>query len=226
MVDVRTKWLDWWEVDGAGRHLWALERAFIVPTLADAGGSRILVSGCLPYRAAADMGVLQGAYGADVLAACGSLPWCDGAFDAVVLAHETDFAADVGRLLAEAYRVVRPYGCVVLTGFNPYSLWRWGAAAQWVRASPSLPEIKARLPETGWRVAGGRFMNYLPPCVSKRALWRWRFMEQAGNRWWPHAAAVYGLVLHKRPLGVRLRGEAAAEGVPDGVVWATARYGE
>ena len=44
----------------------------------------------------------------------------------------------------------------------------------------------------------GRFLNYLPSLRSERALRFWRFMEAAGDRWWPHAAAVYALVLSKR----------------------------
>ena len=61
-----------------------------------------------------------------------------------------------------------------------------------------LPVLKSRLAETGWHIESGRFLNYLPSLRSERALRFWRFMEAAGDRWWPHAAAVYALVLSKR----------------------------
>ena len=47
-------------------------------------------------------------------------------------------------------------------------------------------------------------MAYVPPVNSERALRRWRFMEAAGNRWWPHAAAVYGVVLLKCQAGMTI----------------------
>ena len=55
----------------------------------------------------------------------------------------------------------------------------------------------------GFIFAGGQFMVYVPAVSSGKALKNWRFMEAAGDRWWPHAAAVYGLVLLKRTVGAR-----------------------
>ena len=44
-------------------------------------------------------------------------------------------------------------------------------------------------------------MVYLPAVNSQKGLRFWRFMEKAGDRWWPQCAAVYGLVLVKRMAG-------------------------
>ena len=56
----------------------------------------------------------------------------------------------------------------------------------------------------GFTIESGRFMAYVPPVNSERALRRWHFMEAAGNRWWPHAAAAYGVVLLKRQAGMTI----------------------
>lgn len=69
-------------------------------------------------------------------------------------------------------------------------------------------------------------MVYVPAVQSGKALRRWRFMEAAGDRWWPHAAAVYGLVLLKRKANMRLLPEFEREAEKEnGMVLGVARAG-
>ena len=138
---------------------------------------------------------------ADVLAGSLKTPWPDVFFDCVLAAHPSWEADQAAVFLAEMHRIIRPQGCLLLTGFNPYSLWRLDRCRKRVpdvSGCLPLPVLKSRLAETGWHIESGRFLNYLPPLRSERALRFWRFMEAAGDRWWPHAAAVYALVLSKR----------------------------
>lgn len=95
----------------------------------------------------------------------------------------------------------------MLTGFNPYSLWgfsRWfdGERLPEKRFCLPLPELKRQLADVGFDIEFGKFMVYLPPVSSIGQIRFWRFMEKAGDRWWPQCAAVYGLVLVKRAAGV------------------------
>jgi SAM-dependent methyltransferase len=50
------------------------------------------------------------------------LPLCESSVDAVLLAHELDFAQDPHQILREVDRAIIPNGHVVIVGFNPYSL--------------------------------------------------------------------------------------------------------
>lgn len=131
---------------------------------------------------------------ADVVAKNATI-WHDNAFDAIMLPHYLE-QPHSQQILAEISRIAQPFGYIVLTGFNPYSLWRYQRDLPMQHAI-SLPEFKSWLPELGLKIEMGKFMNYLPPINSQNAIDRFQFMELAGNRWFPSCAAIYGLVLRK-----------------------------
>lgn len=135
--------------------------------------------------------------------------WADESVDVLLMPHTLECSGTPYITLAEAYRVLKPEGRVLLTGFNPYSLWGY---SKWFdgRSLPAkkhclpLPTLKENAKTLGFEIALGRFMVYVPPFDNDRLLGLCRFMEAAGNRWWPHAAAVYGLVLHKHMAGMHM----------------------
>jgi SAM-dependent methyltransferase len=51
------------------------------------------------------------------------LPFAENSIDLIVLPHVLEFSDNPHPILREAYRVLRPEGQVVLSGFNPFSLW-------------------------------------------------------------------------------------------------------
>lgn len=139
------------------------------------------------------------------------LPVATGEVDLVVLPHTLEFSPNPHQLLREVSRVLRPEGRLVLSGFNPWSL--WGAARilrsrggeyPWCGQFVALPRIKDWLALLGFELAGGRMTAYTPPCRGELWLERLRFMEHAGDRWWPFAGGVYFLHAVKRVSGVRL----------------------
>jgi hypothetical protein len=85
---------------------------------------------------------------------------------------------------------------------------RFGASAYLPRAGRfiSLPRIKDWLKLLSFDVERGRFGCYVPSVRSDRWLTRWRFMEKAGDRWWPFLGALYTLTAVKRVRGMRLVG--------------------
>lgn len=122
--------------------------------------------------------------------------------DLLILPH-THESADAEKLFAEASRVLAPAGKVVLTGFNPHSLWcfsSWfdGRVLPERKYCLTLPGMKQVLAGAGFEIEYGQFMVYLPPLSSAEGIRFWQFMEKAGDRWWPQCAAVYGLVLVKK----------------------------
>jgi len=129
--------------------------------------------------------------------------------------HILEFAVDAHQVLREVERVLVPEGHVVITGFNPTSLWGARQFATRLGASPflpregrfiSLPRIKDWLKLLSFELARGRYGCYAPSARTAAWLHRWRFMEKAGDRWWPMFGAVYLLTAVKRVRGMRLIG--------------------
>jgi SAM-dependent methyltransferase len=131
--------------------------------------------------------------------------------------HILEFAHEPHQVLREVDRVLVPEGQVVITGFNPGSLWglrqmlaRLGMSAYLPRTGQfiALPRLKDWLKLLSFEVNRGRFGCYVPWVRSDRWLARWRFMEKAGDRWWPVLGSVYMLTAVKRVRGMRLIGPA------------------
>jgi hypothetical protein len=125
--------------------------------------------------------------------------------------------------LREVGRVLVPEGRVVITGFNPTSLWglRQGLARMRRRTGLGGPLFLPRAGDfigywrlrdwlrlLGFEVELGRFGCWRPPFRTQRWLERGGWMESLGERWWPVLGAVYVLVAVKRVRGVRLVGLA------------------
>ena len=143
------------------------------------------------------------------------LPFATHSIDLVVMPHILEFTEDPHQVLREVERVLVPEGHVVITGFNPVSLWgvrqyltRLGASPYLPREGRflTLPRIKDWLKLLSFDVERGRFGCYVPSVRQERWLARWQFMEKAGDRWWPFLGAIYMLTAVKRVRGMRLIG--------------------
>lgn len=138
------------------------------------------------------------------------LPLATASVDLMILPHGFDFSADPHQLLREVDRVLVPDGRLVLTGFNPMSLWgmrRLGANRElmpWQGRFLRMNRVKDWLTLLNFEVIGGAMMAYCPPLNTCRWRQRFDFMEAAGDRWWPIGGAVYGLHAIKRTAGMRL----------------------
>ena len=121
-----------------------------------------------------------------------------------------DIIADPHLMLREAWRVVRPEGQIVISGFNPFSLFGMrryfgrGATPPWNGNFIALYRLKDWLSLLGFDVVGGRFDCYVPPFTQEKWLRRFAFFEKAGDRWWPVTGGVYFLRATKKVLGMRL----------------------
>lgn len=143
----------------------------------------------------------------DVCAQSTMLPLDCQSMDLVVLPHGLEMTAHPHQVLSEIHRVLVPDGKLLLTGFNPASL--WGLPSQ--LGQPGLPprqamvgglRVKDWLAFLGFEVVAWQFMVYVPPCRQERSLQRWRALERVGPRLWPKLGAVYGLHAVKRTPGV------------------------
>jgi SAM-dependent methyltransferase len=132
--------------------------------------------------------------------------------------HTLDSHVDPHATLREVARVLVPDGRVVISGFNPSSL--WGLRFRRERLTRRLGWGQDLLPALGdpigyWRLRDwlhlldfdievGRFGVYGP--VMRTEVWQSRFawMATLGTRWCPIVGAAYFLVAVKRVHCVRL----------------------
>jgi SAM-dependent methyltransferase len=139
------------------------------------------------------------------------LPLASQSIDLLVLPHVLEFCPRPHAILREAERVLMPEGSVVISGFNPLSLWGAARALGWERKRYpgcgrfiGLLRLKDWLALLGLELNGGRFGCYAPPFSQGRWLERFGFMEKAGERWWPICGSVYVVRAVKRVAGMRL----------------------
>ena len=146
-----------------------------------------------------------------------ALPFDSDCLDLLVLPHVLEFAQDPHQVLREAERVLRPEGRLVLSGFNPVSLWglRDGMGRPFGRGFfPGQANALSMLRLRDWckllqlSVEGTLHGCFRPPCRSDRWLARMAFLETAGDRWWPICGAIYLMTAVKRQASVRLVGPA------------------
>lgn len=139
------------------------------------------------------------------------LPLASQSVDLLLLPHVLEFTDHPHQILREAERVLIPDGQLIISGFNPFSLWgirHFFSAGSgdypWGGRFLSLPRLKDWLALLGLEVVSGRLCCYAPPVHSEKWLQRLRFLEAAGDRWWALAGGVYFLQARKRVLGMRL----------------------
>jgi SAM-dependent methyltransferase len=198
-----------------GQYLLERERAYIDRTVSDIFGYNALQVGLpqfdllranrMPLRATVDP-----AAGADLRADAAELPVTSASVDLVLLPHVLEFAAEPHQILREVERVLVPDGHLVVTCFNPMSLWgmrhSFGKrnAYPWHGRFIHVLRLKDWLALLGFEMAGGAMGCYVPPCASQKWLDRFRFMDAAGDRWWPFSGAVTFLHAIKRVRGMRI----------------------
>jgi SAM-dependent methyltransferase len=146
---------------------------------------------------------------AHVLASADELPFDSGSLDLVMLPHVLEFSDNPHQILREVERVMMPGGHLLLTGFNPRSLWglrrKLGSKTgyPWCGKFIALPRIKDWLELLGLEITVGRFACYAPPLANPGWISRIRFLEPSGDRWWAVCGGVYFLHAVKRVPGVR-----------------------
>jgi SAM-dependent methyltransferase len=149
--------------------------------------------------------------GAGVAADPMQMPLDAQSVDLVALPHVLENHHDPHEVLREAERVLMPEGQIIISGFNPASLWRLRQAfdfktdaAPWNAKFIGVLRLRDWLRVLGFELNGGKFGCYAPPFRDKLWLERFAFIEKAGARWWPITGAMYVVRAVKRVRGMRL----------------------
>lgn len=169
------------------------------------------IHGDLQIRPLRD-GVLENAH--RVQLSFEQLPFESECFDLVVLPHTLETAEDPRALLSEVCRVLIPNGRLLITGFNPISLWGLRNKFSLISHSPLLSgrrwisvfQVKEWLQKFSLRLDRGNFGAYQAAGSAGKGF-RHAWMEKAGDRWWPQCGALYALGAHKEVAGSALVGK-------------------
>lgn len=128
------------------------------------------------------------------------LPFATASVDLLLLAHTLDCVHTPHAVLREAERILRPEGTLLISGLNPFSLWR----ARAVRRRISPLRLREWLSVLGLETVESCFGCFRPPFRKERWLEMTRWLEAPGARFWPLGGGVYILRAVKRTRGVRL----------------------
>jgi hypothetical protein len=185
-----------WYGTPLGRYLLGCEHGYYDHAVADVFGYNafqlgmvehdLLRASRIPLRVRVDVsGAVQ------LKADFRELPIASNSADLVLLPHALEFS-------------------VIIACFNPWSLWGCrrifdsSSDYPWCGRFINLPRLKDWLALLGFEIVGGQMACYAPPCSQQKWLDRFRFMDRAGDRWWPMGGGVYFLQAVKRVHGMRL----------------------
>ena len=204
-----------WLTTPLGRYILAREQAWFVRTVVVIFGFHAIQIGLpsCPFLAQSRVAAhwtVDFDRPAQILADPQWLPFPENSLDLIVLPHALEFTSDPHQLLREVYRAIRSEGQIVISGFNPFSLFgakRYfgrGETPPWNGSFIALYRLKDWLALLGFEVTGGGLDCYVPPFASENWRARCGFFEAAGDRWWPIAGGVYYLRATKKVLGMRI----------------------
>lgn len=133
------------------------------------------------------------------------LPLPGETIDAVLLHHTLDYSQSPHHLLREAARVIIPRGHLIIVGFNPWSMWGFGASLWRLFSARPL-----------WRfqyLRKGRLLDWLtlvdlepialyqgfyrPPLPQQKAIKYLHWLERWGKRWRLPWGGFYVIVARK-----------------------------
>ncbi len=139
------------------------------------------------------------------------LPFADTCLDLLLLPHRLEFSERPHQTLREAERVVIPEGHLLISGFNPFSLWGLKQVLKniisgrcsrrsfpWDGKFIGLSRLKDWLTLLGFEVVSVQTCCHIPPFEKKRWQRRFAFMNKLSPRWLPFIGGVYFIVAKKR----------------------------
>jgi len=135
------------------------------------------------------------------------LPFENESMDLIALPHVLEFIENPHEAIREIHRILRPEGRIVISGFNPMSLWGLRQYGGRLFDQPFLPRsgqfishrrIKDWLNLLNYSIDRGRFGCYGIPLKNSSRLQGTTFLDKVGDRWWPFFGSVFLLSAIKR----------------------------
>jgi SAM-dependent methyltransferase len=201
-----------WFKSPLGQYLLRLEYGYINPIVMDTFGFYAIQMGnfdidFLDHSRIPNKFSLNSNH-ADLMASNEALPFEEASVDLLIAPHILEQMAEPYELLKEIHRVLIPEGRLIISGFNPMSLWgikrllSFDIDYPWNTKFIPLSKIKEWLPIIGLEMVEGKMGCYVPPIQQSSWLKKLHTMEKLGDRWWPMLGGFYFLVIQKRVHGM------------------------
>jgi SAM-dependent methyltransferase len=133
------------------------------------------------------------------------LPIISDEIDVVFLAHCLEAIHNPHEVVREAYRVLKPEGHIIITGFNPWSSWGiWRGLVRYIKKAPwdgrfiSLSRVKDWLALLGFDITHVQTCYFRPPVTNAATLRRLKWLEWLGRWVWPFWGGTYIVFAQKR----------------------------
>lgn len=133
------------------------------------------------------------------------LPVLTDSIDAVLLPHTLDFCVDPQQVLKEVERILIPEGRLIISGFNPVSLWgitrrlkRSRSPVPWSGHFVSYTRLHDWLSLLGFDVEYTEVIFFKPPLENPAVMKKLDFLDKLGPRLWPRFGSVYMIRAVKR----------------------------
>ena len=202
---------DWFN-SPLGRYVISLEYNYINPVVMDTFGFYAIQMGNFGIDFL-DHSRIQNKFSAnsnlaDLLTSNEALPFDESSLDLLIAPHILEKMSKPYELLKEIHRVLMPEGRLIITGFNPMSLWgikrllSFDIDYPWNTKFIPLSKIREWLPIVGLEMVEGKMGCYIPPIQQASWLKKIKALEKFGDRWWPMLGGFYFLVIQKRVHGM------------------------
>ncbi len=128
------------------------------------------------------------------------LPIASGSIDLVLLPHILEYIDNPRQALAEACRIVKPQGHIVIFGFNPISfwgfkkLWSKNKSPPWSGNFFSARSIKEWLWLADFELVAQKTFMYRPPVNNIKLYKKLEFMEWLGRKLHAPIGGIYLIV--------------------------------
>ncbi len=133
------------------------------------------------------------------------LPIATDSVDAVLVPHTLDFTPDPHRVLREIERILIPEGRIIISGFNPWSMWggyklllQHKGKIPWCAQFISVLRLQDWLRLLDFNVELVKPIMFRPPLQSETMMNRLMFLERIGPKYWPFFSAGYVVQAVKR----------------------------
>lgn len=165
-----------WFKSPLGQYLLTLEYDYINPVVMDTFGFYAIQMGNFDIDFL-DQSRIQNKFSlnsnhADLMTSNDALPFDEASVDLLIAPHILEQMVEPYELLKEIHRVLMPEGRLIITGFNPASLWglkrllSFDIDYPWNTKFISLSKIKEWLPIVGLEMAEGKW-DVMFPLFSK-----------------------------------------------------------
>lgn len=135
------------------------------------------------------------------------LPIITGGIDLVILPHILELFEHPRQLLAEACRIIKPEGLIVICGFNPYGLWRLrkkysvkNKSMPWTNQFIHTKEIKNWLELLDFKLEQQYYGLFTLPINHPKLSTPLNWLEKMGTKYFPIIGGIYILIARAKIL--------------------------